>query len=369
MTADRIMKARSFILCAALAASPFLPAEATARFGLALDAVGISPFREIGGFVAAASLVLTSGWKLASFDEDSSLWLTVEAGYGLMERLIADAGLLWENYPAGRPGKRIGFSVGAGYDQSSSFSGRAFFRYDPLAFRAKTNSGGETFFSFLDLAIGAAIGPGSFEDDSWDGILLKVGLIEAEFGVDGAVTAENWRRATTPASVTDPELEGRFSPHLLLETSLTAIPNEYVFIPLPFTEWSLGVELSKGFYSASAIIRFNAVMLFLDNYETLRLELVPLRARIGIWRPAIGFGVTITDIITMAMSGGTYMLTPMEYLDVFVEPLCFDLRTRSKKEFRLSILPLSSNYLSMVNPLYGGGSPPVFHILRAGYRF
>jgi hypothetical protein len=213
------------------------------------------------------------------------------------------------------------------------------------------------------------MGPGFLEEESWDGILLKVGLIEAEFGVDGAVVAENWRRATAPASVTDPEVEGRFSPHLLLETSLTILPLMYFMLPLPFTEWSLGVELSKGVYSASAILRFNAVMLFMDNYETLRMELVPLRARIGIWRPAIGFGVTISDIITMAMSGGTYTLTPMQYLDVFVEPLCFDFKTRSKKEFRLSVLPLSTNYLSMANPMFNGGDPAVFHILRAGYRF
>jgi hypothetical protein len=368
MTAERNTRVYSFILCAALAVSPFLPADAGTRFGFSFDAVGVSPFWEIGSFIPSVSLALTSGWKLASLEEDSSLWLTAEAGYGLVEGIIADAGLLWERYPAGKPGNRIGFTLGAGYQPGGEFAGRAFFRFDPLAFRRRNGNGGETFISFLDLAIGASIGPGFLEENSWDGILLKVGLIKAEFGVDGAVVAENWRLATAPAAG-DPEADTRFSPHLLLETSLTILPLMYFMLPLPFTEWSLGVELSKGFYSASAILRFNAVMLFMDNYETLRLELVPLRARIGIWRPAIGFGVTVSDLIAMAMSGGTYALEPMRYLDVFVEPLCFDFRTRSQKEFRISVLPLSTNYLSMVAPMFNGGDPAVIHLLRAGYRF
>jgi hypothetical protein len=354
------------ILCLAVAASASLGAEPTARFGAALDASLLTPYLSLGSIIFGPDIALEAGWRLEKYGEGSELWIDAKAGYGPLSGIGAEAGLLWERYPEGKPGTRMGFSLGI--RAIPSLVGSGFFHYDPLVFRKLDGKGGGSYLSFLDLALGASIGPDSFQEGSFDGICLKVGVVGASWAWDGAAAARSGAEAWAFATSADPAgpADGK-STRLLLETSLSSLPLMYFTFPLPFTEWGLGVEYADGWYSCSAIARLNSVLVFFDLFEAFRLELYPLRLRLGIWRPGIGVGVCLSDVALMGLSGGSYSLQPWQYIDLMADLCCFDFRTRKGPELRLSLFPLSTYYLAALGS--SSFDPPVFHVLRLGYRF
>jgi hypothetical protein len=339
------------IIAVILVPARALDAETMASFGFAADLGVLSPYAELGSIVPMCGAWTTSAWRLGAVGEESSFWLRSDIGIGLTEGVAADFGILLGRYPAKGAGTRGGLGLGLALRGDQEIYVRTWLYFDPLSFyNPKENSGG-VYVSFLDLSLGAIIGP----DPLLSGFAIKVSLIEFSGALDREKTIEDLVYAFAPREA---DLNDGSKPHFLLETSLSTLPIMFINV-IPFTEWGFGLEWSKGAYSASVMARINAVMVFLDNYDSLRVELCPLRARIGAWRPAFLLGLKLSNF---SFGYGGSKVGVSSFGDLVLDLACFDLRTRKDYDLRISILPLTTDWL-----------PPqethVLTYLRAGFRY
>ncbi len=348
------------LLTLALLTSTFCPkplaAQPSIGFGSTLFMTGISPFGEFGSFIPLFGVRASSYWLLGKEPEPKAPWLSTELGFLMSEGLFLDAGLLWPGRMDKKLSSRYGFSVGAGmagFESEATFSGRLKIRYEPMILSVPDKKSNVWDFSFLGMSIGAIFS----NEPRLNGVGFDLSLVDTTYRFDGNRIARQ-----IPARFAElSSMDGRKGNAFLLETSISLLPI-YIWLPLPFTEWSFGYEIVKGGYSASVMARINAVMIFLDGYKSMRLELCPARLRIGIWRPAVTFGVSLTELYSGIM-GINYSSDArsdiINSFDVIIEPLCFDLRTKPNKELRISILPLSSSLLL---------EAPIYNFIRIGWR-